>query len=292
LTATTTASLLDEYLTWCLSRPGKSHYLEIGGHRTHYLEWEGPRDAPTLVLVHGFMGHAHWWDFVAPALADNYRVVALDLSGMGDSGYRREYSMDMYVEEIASVIRNTGTQSVYLIGHSYGGRCSILTAHVYPELLRRLIVVDSHVSFPDPNRPRHFNREPGREKKRYASLDAAKTRFRLVPDEGGTHASILDHIATHSIKQDGDAFVWKFDTAVTNSGPKPVVSDANAIPLLKVAMDYVCGQHSKVAPPEHAAKVAAAIVVGRAPIVIPAGFHHLPIGQPLALVSALRALLA
>lgn len=288
----TATSLLDEYLTWCLSRPGISQYLDIDGHRAHYLEWAGPRDAPTLVLVHGFMGHAHWWDFVAPALADNYRVIALDLSGMGDSGRRSEYSLDSYVGEIASVIRGTSTQPVYLIGHSYGGRCSILTAFSHPELLRRLIVVDSHVSFPDPNRERLFNREPGREKKRYASLDAAKARFRLVPDEDGTHPTILEHIATHSVKQEGDAFVWKFDTAVTNSGPKPVVSDANAIPQLKVAMDYVCGQHSKVVPPEHAAKVAEAITVGRAPIVIPAGFHHLPIGQPLALVSVLRALLA
>jgi pimeloyl-ACP methyl ester carboxylesterase len=200
--------------------------------------------------------------------------------------------MDLYAKEIAGVIRGTSAQPVYLIGHSYGGRCSILTAFAHPELLRRLIVVDSHVSFPDPNRQRLFNREPGREKKRYVSLDAAKARFRLVPDESGTPRAIFDHIATHSIKQDGDAFVWKFDTAVTNSGPKPIVSDANAIPQLKVAMDYVCGQHSKVAPPEHAAKVAAAIVAGRAPIVIPAGFHHLPIGQPLALVSVLRALLA
>jgi len=292
LTAITAASLLDEYLTWCLSRPGISHHVDIGSHRTHYLEWKGPPNAPTLVLVHGFMGHAHWWDFVAPSLAADYRVIAMDLSGMGDSGQRSEYSMDLYVDEIAGVIRSASTEPVYLIGHSYGGRCSILTAFAHPELLRRLIVVDSRVSFPDPNRKRLFNREPGREKKRYASLDAAKARFRLVPDESGTHPAIFDHIATHSIKQEGDAFVWKFDSAVTNSGPKPVVSDANAVPLLKVAMDYVCGQHSEVAPPEHAEKVAAAIVDGRAPIVIPAGFHHLPIGQPLALVSVLRALLA
>jgi pimeloyl-ACP methyl ester carboxylesterase len=253
----------------------------------------GPQNAATLVLVHGFMGHAHWWDFVAPALAENYRVIAMDLSGMGDSGHRDEYSLDKYVAEIAGVIRATSAQPVYLIGHSFGGRCSILTAYAHPELLKRLIVVDSHVSFPnpDPKGKRHFNREPGRAKKRYADLASAKARFRLVPEETGTQPLILDHIAGHSLKQDGDGYSWKFDEAVVSNGPKPVVSDARAIPLLKVPMDFVCGERSLVVPPEHAQQVAEAITVGRAPIVIPSGFHHLPIGQPVALVAVLRALL-
>jgi len=282
----------DAYLAWCLARPGVSHRLSIAGHSAHYLEWSGPQDAPTLVLVHGFMGHAHWWDFVAPALAENYRVIAMDLSGMGDSDHRAEYSLDHYVSEIAGVICGASSQPVYLIGHSFGGRCSILTAYAHPELLKRLIVVDSNVSFPDPNRKRHFNREPGREKKRYPDLASAKARFKLMPEETGTHPRILDHIAVHSIKQDADAFVWKFDAAVTNNGPKPAVSDARAIPLLKVPMDFVCGQFSRVVSPEHAEQVADAIVDGRAPIVIPTGFHHLPIGEPVALVAVLRALLA
>jgi pimeloyl-ACP methyl ester carboxylesterase len=292
LTHAITSSPHDAYLAWCLARPGVSHFIDVDGHRAHYLEWTGPQGAPTLLLVHGFMGHAHWWDFVAPALAENYRVLALDLSGMGDSDHRAEYSLDHYVSEIAGVIRATSSQPVYLIGHSFGGRCSILTAYAHPDLLKRLVVVDSNVSFPDPNRKRHFHREPGREKKRYAGLASAKVRFKLMPEESGTDPTILEHVATHSIKSEGDAFVWKFDANVTNSGPKPAVSDARAIPLLKVPMDFVCGQLSRVVSPEHAQQVAAAIVDGRAPIVIPAGFHHLPIGEPVALVGVLRALLA
>jgi pimeloyl-ACP methyl ester carboxylesterase len=278
LTHAITPSPHDAYLAWCLARPGVSHFIDVDHHRAHYLEWTGPQDAPTLVL--------------APALAENYRVLALDLSGMGDSGHRTEYSLDHYVSEIAGVIRATSSQPIYLIGHSFGGRCSILTAYAHPDLLKRLIVVDSNVSFPDPNRKRHFHREPGREKKRYADLASAKARFKLMPEETGTDPTILDHIATHSIKAEGDAFVWKFDANVTNSGPKPAVSDARAIPLLKVPMDFICGQYSRIVTPEHAQQVAAAIVDGRAPIVIPSGFHHLPIGEPIALVAVLRALLA
>ena len=46
---------------------------------------------PGIVLVHGGAAHAHWWDHVAPLLAQEYCVVALDLSGHGDSGRRDRY---------------------------------------------------------------------------------------------------------------------------------------------------------------------------------------------------------
>lgn len=40
-----------------------------------------------IVLVHGTFAHAHWWDFIAPLLADSYDVIALDLPGCGDSDH-------------------------------------------------------------------------------------------------------------------------------------------------------------------------------------------------------------
>jgi pimeloyl-ACP methyl ester carboxylesterase len=237
------------------------------------------------------MGHAHWWDFVAPALAEDYRVLAMDLSGMGDSAYRSEYSMEKHAAEIAGIIRHSGNAPAFLIGHSFGGRCSILTAHAYPQLVKRLIVVDSRVSFPDPNRKRIFDRDPSRAKKRHADLASAKARFKLMPDEAGTPPRIFDHIAGHSLKKEGDGWVWKFDQALGQRGPKPAITDAEALPLLQMPVDFVCGQFSQVVQSQHAKQIADAISVGRAPIVIPSGFHHLPIGQPLALTSVLRALL-
>ena len=238
------------------------------------------------------MGHAHWWDFVAPALAEDYRVLAFDLGGMGDSGHRGSYSLDTHVAEVVAAIRQSCSAPIKLVGHSFGGRCAILTAYAQPELLERLIVVDSRVSFPDPGRERVFGPNTGRSKNRYADLAAAKARFRLVPDEPGTHPTIFDHIAMHSLKRDGDAWIWKFDGGIVDRGPKPVVSDARALPLLKVPMDYVCGEYSRVVSREHALQVMADVPRGRGPVVIPAAHHHLPIGQPVALVSALRALLA
>ena len=286
------ASPLDDFLDWCLARPGVSKFLDFEAGRTHYLEWAGPENAETLLLVHGFMGHARWWDFVAPVLAESYRVVSMDLGGMGDSSYRPPYTLERYVDEIANLIQRKSVAPLTLIGHSFGGRCTILTAYSHPELIRRAIVVDSHVSFPDPTRKPVFSGTPMRDKKHYADLETAKRRFRLVPEEPGTPVRIFDHVAGHALKRDGDGWIWKFDPLIAERGEKPAVSDARALPLLKVPLDYVYGQWSKVVPHEHALKIAAAIPEGRAPIVIPGAYHHVPVGQPQALASVLLALLA
>ena len=44
-----------------------------------------------LLFIHGMNAHSHWWDFIAPQFAGEYRVAAMDLTGMGDSDFRYEY---------------------------------------------------------------------------------------------------------------------------------------------------------------------------------------------------------
>lgn len=284
-------SPLDDYLDWCIAHPGSSQHLDVDGVDIHYLEWQGPAGAPCLLLVHGFMGHAHWWDFVAPALAEDYRVLAMDLSGMGDSGWRDSYTLEIRAVEIAAVLEHADATDMTLIGHSFGGRCAILTAHAFPQLMKRAITVDTHVSVPDPERMRSFSGIEGRAKKRYTDLAYAKSRFRLVPGETGTPPVVLDHIAGNSLKEDDGAWIWKFDSKIMARSALPDNSDARALPLLQVPLDYVYGEHSAVVSKSHAATVAGTIVSGRAPIQVPAGGHHLPLGQPIATVATLRALL-
>ena len=69
-------------------------YVSAGEVELHYLQW-GQAEAPGLMLVHGHNAHAHWWDFIAPSFASHYHVVAPDLSGMGDSDHRDEYSAEI-----------------------------------------------------------------------------------------------------------------------------------------------------------------------------------------------------
>ena len=68
----------------------ESKYVDSNGAKIHYLVW-GETTNPGLFLIHGYSAHAHWWDFIAPSFLEDYCVVAIDLSGMGDSEHRNSY---------------------------------------------------------------------------------------------------------------------------------------------------------------------------------------------------------
>ena len=111
--------------------------------RFHYLEWGAP-DAPPIVLLHGGHQSAHSWDLVSLYLAQRYRVLALDQRGHGDSEWPRdvEYSNSAMSLDVEAFIEALGLQKPILMGHSMGGRNSLLLTRRDPSRLRALVVVD------------------------------------------------------------------------------------------------------------------------------------------------------
>ncbi|HVY90556.1 MAG TPA: alpha/beta fold hydrolase, partial [Hyphomonadaceae bacterium] len=77
-------------------------YATSDGAKIHYQRW-GDRSKPGLLLVHGNGAHAHWWDFIAPYLTQDYHVVAMTFSGMGDSDWRETYAMETFAREQLAV---------------------------------------------------------------------------------------------------------------------------------------------------------------------------------------------
>ena len=100
----------------------------------------------------------------------------------------------------------------------------------------------------------------------------------------------MQHIARHSLKQQADGFVWKFDDAMVGTAAEQI-AEGELLPSIELPMDFIAGEFSAVVPPDLARRIGAALRNGRGPIVIPSAYHHVPIDQPLGLVSAMRALL-
>lgn len=111
--------------------------------RHHLLEW-GER-GPVVLLLHGFLEHAHAWDFVAPRIAaGGFRVFALDWRGHGDSewvGAGGYYHFSDYVADLAGIVRALGG-SVALVAHSMGGGAAVLYAGTEPRRVRALVCVE------------------------------------------------------------------------------------------------------------------------------------------------------
>ena len=93
-----------------------------------YRAWGDPADR-NIVLIHGGAAHSRWWDHIAPLLARGWRVVAMDLSGHGDSGRREHYSLDIWAREVLAVVTDAGRPaSTVVIGHSMGGLVTLRLA--------------------------------------------------------------------------------------------------------------------------------------------------------------------
>jgi pimeloyl-ACP methyl ester carboxylesterase len=283
------APAADDWVQRMIDAPGRSGHLQTGDHVMHYLEWGDRSNTRVLLLLHGFRGHAHWWDFIAPWFAKDYRVIAIDFGGMGDSSARLTYSRAGFVDEVHAMLQMMGPQAVTLVGHSFGGRIAVFVAHEYPQLLERAIVIDTNMVFADKPLRTRFTQRP---KKAYPDLATACERFRFVPEEPPILPQIMRHIALHSIKQQADGFVWKFDETLIGSVGGELVAEGELLSKLEVPMDFIAGEFSEVVPPELANRIGKALRRGRGPIVIPSAYHHIPVDQPLALVAAMRALLS
>jgi pimeloyl-ACP methyl ester carboxylesterase len=284
----TRAPVADDWVQRMIDMPGRSGHLKSGEHVTHYLEWGEPSNQRVMLLLHGFRGHAHWWDFVAPWFAQDYRVIAIDFGGMGDSSPRAEYVSADYVAEVRAALTMIGPKQVTLVGHSFGGRIAVFAAHQFAHLLQRAIVIDTNIGFADQPLRTRFTHRP---KKVYPDLATACARFRFVPDEPPILPRVMQHLALHSIKREGEGFVWKFDDKPIGKAGTDPVPEGELLRDIELPLDFIAGEFSDVVPPALAIRIGKALRNGRGPIVIPSAYHHVPVDQPLALVAAMRALL-
>lgn len=107
----------------------------------HYLDWGSPSAVP-MVLLHGLCGNAHYWDFFAHNMRDDYHILALDQRGHGDSDWVQSYGPKDYVLDLEAFVAQLGLDNIVLIGHSMGGINAIIYAARHPELVSHLVIVD------------------------------------------------------------------------------------------------------------------------------------------------------
>lgn len=275
-----------------IATPAESKWVTVDGARIHYLRW-GKRDKPGLLLIHGNGAHAYWWSFIAPFLAREYNVAAMDLSGMGDSQPRERYTMELFVEEELAVARDAGMfdheEPPVFVAHSFGGFATIMAGALHGDKLAGTVIVDSPVHPPDrPHGPPHRESRPHRV---YPTLAEALARFRLAPEQPCENDYIVDFIARRSLKKVAGGWTWKFDPSIWTSRFS-IGDTAERLRATKCRIAIMRGEMSVLMPPE-VGEYMFSLLGHAAPVIeIPQARHHVMLDQPLAFVAALRALLA
>ncbi len=205
-----------------------SRYYVSQGLKLHWSDW-GNEGAPPLLLVHGGLDHGRSWDAIAKGLRNDYRVMALDLRGHGDSEWVRgsSYPLPDYVADIYEFLQQQKIEKVRIVSHSMGGGISLLLAGSFPELVERLFVIEGlRVMLPntDPIQDRmtrwigQIQDQSRRQPRGYASIEDALARMQAA------HPRLTEqqarHLTTHGVRQRPDGtWFWKYDGGIRLRSP-------------------------------------------------------------------------
>ncbi len=121
----------------------ESQFLTLeDGLKVHFRD-QGPKDAPALVLIHGFSASLHTWEPWVGRLKESYRIISLDLPGHGLTRVLdpRTLDADRFVEVIEETTRRIGVDQFVLVGSSMGGNASWRFALDHPDRLDGLVLV-------------------------------------------------------------------------------------------------------------------------------------------------------
>jgi esterase len=236
----------------------QSRYIVRDDIKLHHLDW-GNHGRHPIVLVHGSRLHAHVWNHFSRRLSDRYHIIALDQRGHGDSewGAPDGYQMENFYQDLRAVVEARGLSRFTLIGHSLGGRVSMLYAHRHPELLERLVLVDITPGRSAAVAPGEVSDDERTWPGEFDSAEAALAHLkRLMPR---APASLVEESVRHGLRRTGAGrYTWKYDPAFL-SGRR---SRTTAVDLWSVVKSIPTptllqyGSHSNVVSRELAARMA------------------------------------
>ncbi|HSG62189.1 MAG TPA: alpha/beta hydrolase [Pseudomonadales bacterium] len=199
----------------------------------HYVDW-GNSDKPTLVLLHGGRDHCRSWDWLAEALRHDWHVVCPDLRGHGDSAWSpdADYRMESFIYDFAQFIHQLDVPEVTIVAHSLGGMIASRFCGIYPEKVRRLVLIEGlsmsprmireQLAIPVETRMRSWiegrRKMSARLPKRYDSIALACAR--MHEENSFLSHEQAYHLTIHGISRNEDgSFSWKFDNYLHDFPP-------------------------------------------------------------------------
>ncbi len=128
----------------------EQRYISANNIRLH-VTFAGPADGPPILLLRGFPEFWYGWRHQIPYLArEGYRVIVPDQRGyhLSDAPPKvRDYDLNILAEEAIQLIKTLGYESVYVVGHDWGGLVAWQSAINYPQHIRKLVILN--VPHPD-----------------------------------------------------------------------------------------------------------------------------------------------
>jgi pyruvate dehydrogenase E2 component (dihydrolipoamide acetyltransferase) len=256
--------------------------LDAAGRRLRYLERGAGPAAPAL-LIHGFGGDVNSWMFTQPALAEDRRVVALDLPGHGgsvkDVGAGDAETLAGSVEAALAAL---GIERYHLVGHSLGGALAALVALHRPERAASLSLIAPAGLGPEINGA--FISAFLAAGRRREAIEALNL---LVHDPGMVSRFMVEEVLRYK-RLDGVAAALTAIAAAWFPQGRQAVDLGARITALPLPVQVIWGRADRIVPVAHADALAALL-----PVHILDETGHLPhLEKPGEVNRLLRAFIA
>ena len=279
-----------DWFDQAINKECRAKSVEVNGAKIEYMEWGDPKNQ-SVIMLHGTNAHAHWFKFIGALMSDKYHFVVMSFSGMGGSDWRSFYTRDTFVDDVWGVVEDAGMENPVIVGHSFGGMVSLITASKYSSEMAGLLLVDFVVYKPENHHEWYEGRTPARPPRIVQNRQELLDRFRLMPPQPCVNQFLVDYIADHSIRQTEEGWAWTFDPAaydglIIGSDHSKILNE------LECPVGFYYGEHTIEFNAKSGVKDMSDLLPEGSPIVgLKDAQHHLMLDQPLPFIENLDSLI-
>ncbi|MFC1908637.1 alpha/beta fold hydrolase [Chloroflexota bacterium] len=192
----------------------------VNGINLNYFDWGG--DGPTLVLLHGTTSFGRMWDATARLLHPDYRILALDQRGHGDTDKPPAgYAGEDYAADVAAFVDALDIAPIILVGKSLGGRTTMIYGGLHPDKVSHIVLVNGphYISlFSEPEASARINKEAAAIRVSQTTFPSEDEAIKQLSDmyavRGGE--AVLRHDLKYNTNRKPDGSLeWKYDKQST-----------------------------------------------------------------------------
>ncbi len=257
--------------------------IQVNGTTLNILEQSAIRHqhsaipAPALVFLHYFGGSSGEWVEVMDELAVEYRCIAPDLRGFGDSeAPASNYTLNDYADDVAALVSSLGIERYALVGHSMGGKIALLCAARRLPGLQSLVLLAPSPPTPEPIK----DEERARLLATYADRAAAAETARKITAHT-LAAPVLEQVIEDNLRSSSTA--WR---AWLERGSREDI--AAEMSKVNVPVLVVAGAADQSITAALLQSEVIELIAGAQLIVLPNAAHLLPLELPQAVANLIR----
>ena len=271
-------------------------YLELHGERVAYQD---AGDGETLLLIHGMAGSSATWRDVIPQLSKNFRVIAPDLLGHGESDKPRgDYSLGAFAASLRDLLDELGIARATVIGQSLGGGIAMQFAYQHRDRCERVVLIGSGGLGPDLSWTLRMLSAPGAElilpviapPQVLAAGNRIKSLLSSVGVQSPRGAELWSAYSSLSDRDTRNAFLRTLRSVVDYRGQ--AVSALSKLHLTaQMPVMFIWGDKDKIIPVSHGYAAHETLPGSRLEIL--PGLGHFPhVESPTAVVELLEDFIA